>query len=121
MKYIHNDPLLKERRKTLRKNSSYEEKVLWNHLRGKGLGRKFRRQSSIGPFIVDFYCPELKLVIEIDGGDHRQKQEYDTERECFLSEQGCNILRFSNDDIRCRLQSTLNLINEYILKIAALP
>jgi very-short-patch-repair endonuclease len=114
MRYINNDPLLKERRRVLRKNSSREEIILWNHLRTKKTGKKFRRQFSIGPFIVDFYCTELKLVIELDGIHHDYNKEYDKERDFFLSAQGCFILRIPNSLIHLDLQKVLNIIYEHI-------
>ncbi len=70
-KRIHNKPELKQFRKKLRNNSTSAEAILWTYLKQKQLeGRKFRRQQSIGHYIVDFYCPAEKLVIELDGADH---------------------------------------------------
>lgn len=114
MNYIHNDPLLKDRRKALRRNSSSEEIILWNSLRNKRLGKKFRRQFSIGPYIVDFYCTELKLIIELDGIQHYENKEYDREKDNFMSAQGYCVLRFPNSVIQSDLQTVIELIQRYI-------
>ena len=75
---IHYNPDLKQRSKELRKNATYSEKLLWKHLRSRQLlGYQFMRQKPIYNYIVDFYCSALKLVIEIDGITHNDKQEYD--------------------------------------------
>ena len=68
MSKIFNQNAQKEKRRTLRKRSTRAEKLLWQNLRDRGLeGFKFRRQFSVGPFVLDFYCPELKLAIVVDG------------------------------------------------------
>lgn len=70
---IYNHELLKDRRKELRNNLTIAEASLWKYLKGRRMhGLKFRRQHSIGPFIVDFYCPEEKLIIELDGEVHEE-------------------------------------------------
>ena len=74
MKTIHNIKKLLYRRKDLRNNSTSEEILLWLRLKNSQLGFKFRRQHSIGGYIVDFYCPSKKLVIEIDGKEHSKKK-----------------------------------------------
>jgi very-short-patch-repair endonuclease len=76
------------------------EKILWESLKGKSLGgHKFRRQHPVDKFIVDFYCHELKLVIELDGGIHDtlDQMEYDSGRTYELEEFGLKILRFKNE------------------------
>ena len=79
MKWTHNNRTLSDRRKELRKNQTKAEEILWFELRNNKLGAKFKRQHSIGGYIADFYCHTLKLVIEIDGGIHKSKEqrEYD--------------------------------------------
>ncbi|MDZ7759806.1 MAG: DUF559 domain-containing protein [Desulfovermiculus sp.] len=84
---IYNRPDLKKQLRTLRKEMKPAEAWLWSMLKGKKLdGRKFRRQQSLGPYIVDFYCPAESLVIELDGEVHNDsmRQEYDAERQEFL-------------------------------------
>ena len=102
MKSIYNKKILKERRKDLRKNLTLSEKILWNCLRGRQIKRqKFFRQYSIGPYIADFYCPEARLVIELDGETHFSKVQeiYDIERTKYLNGNNIKVLRFWNDEI----------------------
>ena len=92
---------LRERRKNLRNNSTPAEAVLWRSLKGRGAGGyKFRRQQSIGPYILDFYCPELRLCIELDGSSHDLKFDSDERRTSFLHEQGIRVVRFENELVR---------------------
>lgn len=101
MKSIHNIKALFKRRKFLRNNSTPEEILLWNHLKKSQLGVKFRRQHSIGGYIVDFYCPSRKLAIELDGPGHTSKetQEYDKIRDSYLSGLDIRVLRLKNSEI----------------------
>jgi very-short-patch-repair endonuclease len=114
MRFIHNDPLLKERRRSLRNNSTPEEVILWNYLRASRMGKPFRRQFGIGPYIVDFYCVELRLVIELDGSFHQFQQGYDQERDNFLVSLECVVIRFPNKLIRDNLQGALEIVQEKI-------
>lgn len=87
------------------------ERKLWSVLRAKKLkGLKFRRQHGIGPYIVDFYCHELKLIIEVDGSSHDETEQYDSNREEFLMAQGFNILRFTNKDVLHNLAGVIEKI-----------
>lgn len=98
-KPLHNRKELKKRRRVLRNNATPAEAELWKMLRGSQLkGRKFRRQHSIGPYIVDFYCPAEKLAIELDGAVHDDpaRAEYDGERAAFLKQQDIRVIRFEN-------------------------
>jgi very-short-patch-repair endonuclease len=94
----------KSLRQYLRKNQTFEEKRLWQYLRNRKLeGYKFRRQHGIQNYILDFYCPALRLGIEIDGSHHMNDSgqfEYDLVREELLSECGVYILHFTNRQIR---------------------
>lgn len=73
MKFVRNDPVLKQRRRELRRNQTDAGKALWMKVRNRQLfGLRFFRQYSIGPYILDFYCPMEKLAIELDGGQHNQ-------------------------------------------------
>lgn len=92
----------RERMQTLRKSMTPSEKILWSLLRNRQFhGLKFRRQHGIGPYIVDFYCDEAKLIIEVDGGIHDDEEVRgnDIEREQHLKAQGYRITRFSNDTL----------------------
>ena len=74
--------------------------VLWDKLRGRQLGEyKFKRQRVFGRFILDFYCPECKLVIELDGEIHQRQQEHDAQRTEQLQYYGVTVLRFNNQDV----------------------
>lgn len=102
VKKVHNEKRLKIIRRSLRNDSTAAEATLWQGLKKSQLqGRKFRRQHSIGPYIVDFYCPDEKLAVELDGEVHTDpgRQDYDAEREAFLREQGLRIVRFENREV----------------------
>ena len=86
----------------LRKNSTKQERILWNLLRNSNLKNyKFKRQHPIGNYIVDFICKEKMLIIELDGGQHNQPENinYDNERTIYLKKRGFKVLRFWNSDV----------------------
>jgi very-short-patch-repair endonuclease len=97
---LFNRKHLKAFRKELRNNATPAESHLWQVLRKKKLaGRKFRRQHSIGNYIVDFYCPSEKIVVELDGDVHENpvNNDYDRTRDNFLKNKGFKVLRFENE------------------------
>ena len=95
-------------RKALRNNMTPAEATLWRALKGRGLnGMKFRRQQSIGPFILDFYCPDHFIGIELDGASHDYKYEYDEGRTEYLRSQGIRLLRFSNEQVFTAMEGVL--------------
>ena len=98
MKKVHNSPEKKTLRQKLRHNATPAEKRLWHNLKKSTLGVKFRRQHGVGPYVLDFYCPERKLAIEIEGGVHDDvlRSSYDTERHAYLESQGIQVLYFEN-------------------------
>ena len=108
-KRIH--PTILARARELRRPMTPQETKLWQHLRGKQLyGIKFRRQHPIFRFILDFYCPQYKLVIEIDGESHAEpdQQRYDEARTAWLEEeQGLRVIRFANQDVDTNLEGVL--------------
>ncbi len=109
----------KWRRKDLRKKSTKAEKILWEYLRNRNLaGFKFKRQYSVDSFIIDFYCPKVKLGIEVDGEVHftEEAKNYDENRSGFLSDFGIDIIRFRNDDIYNNLKVVLNTIEDKLKK-----
>jgi very-short-patch-repair endonuclease len=111
MKFLRNDPTLKQRRRELRRNQTEVEKVLWAHLRNNQLnGMKFFRQYSIGPYILDFYCPTMKLALELDGGQHNQceSKEYDAARSEYLKAHGTEVMRFWNHEVLLDMESVLS-------------
>jgi very-short-patch-repair endonuclease len=109
---VFNLPRLKSRRQELRKNQTLPEQILWQSIRNKQLGVKFRRQHGIGRYIADFYCTECSLVIEVDGDSHYTKDgmDYDRERDLFMQALGITVLRFSNDDIFNNIDGVLMCI-----------
>lgn len=99
---IYNQAELKEKRKSLRNNSTNAEKLLWKYLKSRQIENvKFRRQFSINNYIVDFYSPEIKLAIEVDGDTHFKDEEieYDRKRQNGLEENGIVFLRYLNTDV----------------------
>ncbi|MCI0444876.1 endonuclease domain-containing protein [bacterium] len=103
----------KKKRQYLRNNVTNAEKLLWSRLRGKRLsGLKFRRQCGIGNYIVDFYCPELKLAIEIDGDVHgyQTQRNKDMRKQEYLINLGIKLLRFTNGDITESMDGVLQQI-----------
>ena len=119
-KIIHNIPKFRERRKELRRNSTEQEKILWQELRGNKLGYKFRRQHSIGGYITDFYCAECRLVIEIDGGVHSdsESKKYDIQRDLFLKSLNHTVLRFKNSRVEKHLNDTLVIILKTLIHLS---
>lgn len=99
-------------RQKLRNVTSAIERILWSKLRNQQLGVKFRRQQGIGKYIVDFYCAEAKLVIEVDGDSHYQlgAQDYDQVRDDFMRMHGLQVLRFTNLDVMNNLDAVVLVI-----------
>lgn len=113
MTTIYNILKLKERRVTLRTAQTPQEILLWSRLRREQLGFKFRRQHSIGGYIADFYCPSIKLVIEIDGSQHFKNTEYDKIRSKYLEGLGIKVIRFTNAEINTNMNGVIeNIIKE---------
>lgn len=110
MKFLRNDPTVKHRRRELRHNQTEAEKALWQRIRNRLLyGMKFFRQYSIGPYILDFYCSEMKLAIELDGGQHNEceHKEYDVARSEYLKTQGIEVIRFWNYEVLANMSDVL--------------
>jgi very-short-patch-repair endonuclease len=96
---------IKMKAKELRKDLTASEKILWSYLRRRQqLGMYFRRQHPYGIYILDFYCFEATLVIEVDGGIHLNQKEYDEERTRYLESSGLTVLRFRNQEIEKNIQ-----------------
>jgi len=118
-KIIPYHPKLKARVKELRKNMTAGEVLLWNELKRKQLmGYDFDRQRPIDHFIVDFYCKDLMLAIEIDGDSHIGKETYDAARDKRLNELGVHVLRFDDLEVRCNLDRVVKVIEDWIAKNA---
>ena len=117
------NPQLKELARKHRKNPTKAEKIIWeNILRKKQVGYLFLRQKPLGPFIADFYCANLRLVIEIDGGYHLEQKEYDQDRTQFLNQYDVEVIRYTNEavledlkmvkkDILCELEKRRNVLS----------
>jgi leucyl-tRNA synthetase len=116
MAKIHNIHALSDRRKELRKNPTEAEEKLWWYLRDKRLGIKFRRQHSIGGYILDFICKDKKLIIEVDGEIHNTKEarEYDEVRDKYFKELGYEVLRFKNSEVENEIEKVLEIIKSYL-------
>ena len=104
-----------ERAKELRREMTPAEKLLWQEVRANKLGVRFRRQQVIQGFIVDFYCHQAGLVVEVDGDVHDLQKEEDERREKVLSEMGLRIVRFGNDEVGRDLSAVVGKIKEAIL------
>ena len=110
---IYNQKRLKNHRRILRREMTPAEKRLWTFLKSKQLeGRKFRRQHSVGPYIVDFYCPSECLVLELDGEVHNNHMriDYDENRQKYLENIGLKVLRFENRQIFTDIDNVLECI-----------
>ena len=104
------NPNTKHKAIELRKESTPAERKLWSRIRNDQLGVTFRRQHAVGNYIPDFCSPKARLIIEVDGGQHLEQEEYDQERTKYLESQGYKVIRFWNNNV-------LNNIEEVILAI----
>ena len=102
----------------MRREPTAAELILWQELRAKKLGVKFRRQHLIDQFIVDFYCVELGLVIEVDGGVHGRQRSADLEREQILKALGCLIIRFNNKTVEENLPKVVGEIQKDVRSLS---
>lgn len=102
---------------TLRREMTDTERLLWQAIRdGQILGMRFRRQQVINGFIVDFYCHNAGLVIEVDGAIHEQREAYDAERDRILAARGLKVLRIPNQTVIDNLPKVVQLITEQLQK-----
>jgi very-short-patch-repair endonuclease len=101
----------------LRKEQTPAEVKLWAYLRTlREDGIHFRRQHAIGPYITDFCAPRCKLIIEVDGSQHLDQEEYDTERTVFLESKGYRILRFWNSDVINKIKDVIGMVLEELAR-----
>ena len=108
----HLKPIARE----LRNNMTPAERIIWENIRKKSLGMEFHRQVPILNYIVDFYCHEIGLVIEIDGNIHDYNFLEDAERQGKMEAHGLHFLRFSNDEILNNMDVVLGIIQNYIVE-----
>jgi very-short-patch-repair endonuclease len=121
---FNSSPELWEKLKPLAREKRHEstpaEDYLWQQLRGRQVGNaKFRRQHTIGRFIVDFFCVQAKLVIEVDGEIHQYTQEEDAIRQEFIEAHGFTVLRFTNDKVLTHIHTVIQTISAYLKKTEA--
>ena len=118
MTHFFNKSTEKAKRRQLRSDSPTAETTIWTSLRRKNIvSYKFRRQYSVGSYVIDFYCPALKLAVEIDGDSHfiGDAVEDDKRRQAFIESFGIRFLRFTNRDIYDNLEGVLEAITSVAL------
>jgi very-short-patch-repair endonuclease len=114
-RWVHYNPKLKQTARMLRKNMTLAEILLWQQIKGKKLlGYDFHRQKPIDDYVVDFYCPQLKLVLEIDGDSHDGKEEADRVRQTKLESNGLTVLRFWDADVKDNVDGITEQLREWI-------
>ena len=114
-KIIPYNPKLKDRARELRRNMTLAEVLLWKRLKGgQILGADFDRQRAIDEYIVDFYCKELLLAIEVDGKSHNNRRDQDSQRQRRLEELRVTVLRFWDHAVKTDLESVITRIGEWI-------
>ena len=109
-----------EKRKLLRKGQTYTEKIVWMQLRNRQiLAYKFRRQYSVDHFVIDFYCPELKLAVELDGNVHEipEQRDYDRARQKYLEKFGIKFIRITNEEFLGNPNKAFSKIEKRIISI----
>jgi len=114
---ISYNPRLKSLARQLRQNSTLAEILLWKNIKNRVLGYEFHRQVPIDEFIVDFYCHELSLAIEVDGSTHDYNFIRDELRQKRLERKGISIVRFTDDDVKKFMNDVLRSIQSVILEI----
>lgn len=114
--FIINKTALKPRRKQLRSQPTPTEKLLWEKLRKKQLGFWFKRQVSISNYVVDFYCPQKRLAIEIDGSVHKtiNQKKYDLYRTSYLKQFNITEIRFWNSEIQNNIKNVIKTISLHL-------
>jgi len=115
--HLYNDPSRKPDRRRLRKDATDAERKLWSILRnGQMAGLKFFRQYSIGPYVLDFYCPEQRVAIEVDGGQHAyiRAQQCDARRDRYLRDLEIRVIRFWNNDVLRNIEAIAQKIGEEV-------
>jgi very-short-patch-repair endonuclease len=119
---IYNRQKDTEKRKLLRNNMTKAEALLWAKIKGRKIeGHKFRRQFGVGAYVVDFYCPQLKLAMEVDGPTHLSDEEieYDKNRQTEIEDLNIEFLRFTNDEIYKDLYNVVERIKERVIFLKA--
>ncbi len=115
MHYYRKDLLQKAREN--RKNMPPVEVLLWNRLRNNQIGFRIRRQMPIGTYIADFACKSPKLIIEIDGSSHDEKQHYDRIRDAYMIGEGYKVLHFTDQEVVEDIDSVLEAIYQTLTEL----
>ncbi len=106
---------IKQKARQLRAHQTDAEQAFWKLVKGKQInGYKFRRQHPIPPYIVDFICPEKKLIIELDGGQHAETVSYDQKRTMFLESKDYQVLRFWNDEVLKNISGVYEVLVKHL-------
>jgi very-short-patch-repair endonuclease len=116
-KIIFYNPTLKGKARRLRIKCTPSETLLWSKIRRKSLGYEFHRQIPIDEYIVDFYCHELRLAIEVDGSSHLNKQEYDFRRQRKLENLGVRFVRFEDIDVKRNINQVFRVLLDVISEL----
>jgi very-short-patch-repair endonuclease len=116
-KIIPYNPKLKNLARKLRINSTLSEVLLWQNIKGRSYGYEFHRQVPINEFIVDFYCHELQLAIEIDGNTHDYNFDVDDNRQRLLESLGISFVRFSDYEVKRNINDVLRALEFFIMEI----
>jgi len=117
MTKVFNKKSEKEKRRKLRNNPTYTEKVLWLSLRRKQiLGVRFLRQYSVNYFVVDFYAPKIKLAIEVDGSSHIGKEKYDADRQKYIEAFNIKMIRYTDEQVMGNTNNVIKSIEAVVEK-----
>ncbi len=122
-KIIAYEPHLKKLARELRKNSTIAEIILWEQIKGRRLGYQFHRQVPMDRYIVDFYCHELMLAIEVDGFSHDNEEVFtrDKKRQRELEKYGVKFLRFDDADVKSSIENVVESIKGFIIRLGHPP
>ena len=115
---LHYNPSLKFKARRLRIRCTESEALLWSKIRRKTLGYEFHRQVPIDEYIVDFYCRELRLAIEVDGSSHDNKHDYDQRRQSSLESLGVRFVRFEDRDVKQGIRDVLRELTTIISELS---
>jgi len=108
------NPTLKDRARALRRAGNLAEVLLWKHLKNKQLfGLDFDRQKIIGNYIVDFYCAQKQVVLEVDGSSHNEKADYDAQRDAFLSGLDLTVIHILDSDVKTNLAGVMCFLRDH--------
>ncbi|HLD02035.1 MAG TPA: DUF559 domain-containing protein [Patescibacteria group bacterium] len=115
MSFLYNSESISKAR-SLRKNQTEAERFFWSKIRARQLsGYKFYRQYPIGRYIVDFYCPAKKLVVELDGSQHMKRKQYDQSRTEYLNKQSISVIRYWDNEVLKKTEEVLEGILRYLI------